>query len=78
MPPSIFQVNHQMIVIHEPDVRSKSNIGRLLSKTAVDLDACAIVVASHSTERIEEALIGSVTHWLIHYCERCDRQGWPV
>jgi nucleotide-binding universal stress UspA family protein len=59
-----------MHVIREPDVGSKSSIGRLISKSAVDMDAAAIVVASHSTKGLREALLGSVTNWLIHNCER--------
>jgi nucleotide-binding universal stress UspA family protein len=46
------------------------SIGEVLCARAVDLDATAVIMASHNKGRIKEFFLGSVTSYCTHHCKQ--------
>ena len=59
-----------MRIRREPDAGSKVGIGRLVRQAAQEVDAAATVVAHSTGGGVQEALLGSVTNWLIHNSDK--------
>jgi len=64
------QVPHKVHILREAVAADKGGIGALLADQAEQLQAAAVVVASHSRGGLSELLMGSVANYLTHNCSR--------
>ncbi|EEH58862.1 uncharacterized protein MICPUCDRAFT_56135 [Micromonas pusilla CCMP1545] len=49
---------------------SNESVGEIICERANDVDACAVIMASHGKGRFREFFIGSVTNYCLHRCKK--------
>jgi nucleotide-binding universal stress UspA family protein len=55
------------VVAYETD---NTSVGEIVCERAAEMDAAAVIMASHGKSRIREFFIGSVTNYALHRCKR--------
>lgn len=55
------------VVAYETDT---SSVGEVVCEKAVEVDAAAVIMASHGKGRLKEFFIGSVTNYCLHRCKK--------
>lgn len=69
-PSAAVQVDYGFSVLCEEGAAFGAGIGDNIVRMANDVDATAVVVSSHRKSMLAEFMMGSISNFLVHQCEK--------